>query len=164
MIKFIGDGGHAKVVRDILRYRPRVMNEEGWIVAVGDNANRKAEAEACPGPFINAISIHAIVSSSAIYGEGTVICEGAIVQAGVKIGRHVIINAGAVITHDCVIEDFAHIAPGAHLCGNVHVGEGALVGVGVGVAPGARIPAWSICKAARLDIEQQHSLRSYQNI
>lgn len=164
MINLIGDGGHAKVVRDILRYRPRMLNGGGWIIAVGDNATRKREAERCAGPFATAVSIHAVVSSAAIYGEGTVICEGAVVQAGVKIGRHVIINAGAVLTHDCVIEDFAHIAPGAHLCGGVHVGEGALVGVGVGVGPGARIPRWSLVKARRLEIEEQHSVPSHADV
>lgn len=164
MINLIGEGGHAKVVRDILRYRPRVLNGGGWIVAVGDNAARKREAEACAGPFATAVSIHAVVSSAAIYGEGTVICEGAVVQAGAKIGRHCILNAGCVVTHDCVLEDFVHIAPGAHLCGGVHVGEGALVGVGVGIAPGGKIPAWAICKARRLEIEEQHSVPDYQDI
>ena len=153
-MKIIGDGGHAKVVRDILRLRPRVAHMDATFIAVGDNAARKREVEAHAGARFTAIvSLHAIVSPGAIYGEGTLICEGVIVQTGARIGKHCILNAGCVVTHDCVIEDFAHIAPGAILCGGVHVGEGALVGVGVAVAPGGNIPAWTVAKARKLDLE-----------
>lgn len=161
MLTLIGDGGHAKVVRDILRYRSRVLNGEGSFIAVGDNVARKREAESRDGPFATVVSIHAVVSSSAIYGEGTLICEGAVVQAGVKIGRHVIINAGAVVTHDCVIGDYAHIAPGAVLCGGVVVGEGALVGVGVALEPLVQVPSWSVVKRERYLVE---SVPSYKRL
>ena len=153
-MKIIGDGGHAKVVRDILRLRPRVAHQDAVFVAVGDNAARKREVEALgDARFTAIVSLHAIVSPGAIYGDGTLICERVVVQVGAKIGKHVILNAGCVVTHDCIIEDFAHIAPGAILCGGVHVGEGALVGVGVAVPPGGKIPAWTVAKARRLEIE-----------
>ena len=153
-LKIIGDGGHAKVVRDILKLRPRVAHTDSYFVAVGDNAARKREVEKLNGERFTAIfSLHAFVSPGAIYGDGTLICERVVVQVGAKIGKHVILNAGCVVTHDCIIEDFAHIAPGAVLCGGVHVGEGALVGVGVAVAPGGKIPAWSVAKARKLDVE-----------
>ena len=155
-MNIIGDGGHADVVRDVLSRK-----RSGWslstqgatFIAIGDNETRKLEAERnFLAHFGSIISVDAIVSDLATYGEGTLICEGAIVQSGARIGKHVIVNAGAVVCHDCVLEDYVHIAPGAHLCGGVHVGEGTLVGTGVCVAPNTIIPAWSLCKAARLDI------------
>lgn len=153
-MKIIGDGGHASVVRDLALLCPVACALGGFVVAVGDNVARKREALSAHIFPCNAL-IHpsAVIAKGAVIGDGTVILEGAVVQVGVKIGRHVIINAGAVITHDCVLEDYVHIAPGAHLCGNVHIGEGTLVGVGVGIGPNTTIPAWSIVKAAKLDIE-----------
>lgn len=151
MIHIQGDGGHAKVVREIFRCSPSLFHymDEFAIVAVGDNASRKKEAEHLANKFTFVTAIHprAVVAEGVEIGSGTVVCEGAILQSGVKVGMHVIINAGAVVTHDCTIEDFAHIAPGVHLCGGVHVGEGALVGVGSCAVPGAKIPAWSLVKA-----------------
>ena len=154
-MRLIGDGGHAKVVREMIA---RVMHVEPLpdtfaLIAVGDNAARKREAEAHPElqyPVLRHDS--AIVAQSALLANGTIIMAGVIVQSNVNIGKHVILNTGCVVDHDCVIGDYAHIAPGAHLCGGVHVGEGSLVGVGVGIAPNTVIPPWSLVKAARLDI------------
>ena len=147
-MKVIGDGGHAAVVREL-------PPAEGTLVAIGDNRARKrvVEAEKGSGPFATLIHPTAWVSPTARLGEGSVIMAGAIVQAGAVIGAHCIINTGASVDHHCIIEDFVHIAPGARLCGAVRVGEGTLVGVGVGIAPGAVIPAWSLVKARRLEIE-----------
>ena len=146
MIRFIGDGGHAKVCMEMAAPFELVQTE-WWFIAVGDNASRAKERQRL-GTKMYAQLVHSSASKSAnsLFGFGSVMMEGAIVQAGAQIGEHVIINAGAVVTHDCIIEDYAHIAPGAHLCGGVHVGEGALVGVGVGIEPGVKIPAWSIVK------------------
>lgn len=145
----IGNGGHAKVIKSF--HQDWIY---GSIIAVGDNAARKKEAEACKGiPFGVAIHPSAIVFSDVVIGEGTVIMAGVIVQPGARIGKHVILNTGATIDHGCVIEDFAHIAPGVNLCGDVKVGEGSLVGVGVAIAPGAVIPPWTLVKARRLELE-----------
>lgn len=142
----IGDGGHAKVISSFF--------PTARVIAIGDNRVRKEVADKVSRHLWDcAIHIRAIIDPGAEIGCGTVILEGAIIQTGVKIGKHCIINAGAVVCHDCVLEDFVHIAPGAHLCGNVHIGEGTLVGVGVGIAPNTVIPAWSLVKARRLEIE-----------
>jgi len=147
----VGNGGHAKVLRDF------VDDWNGAIVAVGDNRSRKCEVERLKKEewrFAPAqIHPRAYVARDVVIGEGTVVMAGAVIQPGARIGRHCIVNTCASVDHDCLVKDYAHIAPGAHLCGNVHVGEGALIGVGVGVAPGARIPAWSLVKARRLEIE-----------
>lgn len=143
----IGNGGHAAVIRS---FAPKA-----WVVAVGDNAARRREvwAQHSESQYDTAIHPSAIIDPTAQIGEGTVIMAGVIVQAHAVIGNHCIINTGATVDHHCVLEDFVHIAPGAHLCGNVHVGEGTLVGVGVGIAPNTTIPAWSLVKARRLEIE-----------
>lgn len=150
MINFIGDGGHAKVCRELIASRIRTENarkELFWFVAIGDNAIRREEAIAQgAGPFARLIHRRTHIAASAAIGEGSVIMAGAIVQTGARIGRHCIVNTSASVDHDCVLEDYVHIAPGAHLCGGVHVGEGALIGVGVGIEPGTIIPAWSIVK------------------
>ena len=147
-----GDGGHAKVVKSLTTWRPY----DGCIIAIGDNATRKREVLAHP-EYIFTVATHetAWTPAGMSVGVGTVIMAGAIIQPGAVIGKHCIINTGATVDHDCVLEDYVHIAPGAHLCGNVHVGEGTLVGVGVGIAPGAKIPAWSLVKARRLEIVPQ---------
>lgn len=147
-MRFIGNGGHAKVIRSILDAR---QSHDAWatytIVAVGDNAARKREAGYSKGPFAILVHPFSWVAPDVKIGEGTVIMAGAIVQAGVVIGDHVIVNTGVSIDHDCTIGDFAHIAPGAHLCGHVSVGAGALVGVGAVAVPEAVIEPWSLVKA-----------------
>ena len=150
-MKIIGNGGHAKVVREVMN--PYEQDRGYTFVAIGDNRARKKEAEALRDRLFDTL-IHpsAIVSRTVEIGAGTVIMAGAVVQANARIGKHVILNTGCTVDHDCVIEDYVHIAPGAHLCGDVHIGEGTLVGVGVGIAPGTRIPSWCVVKATRLDI------------
>ena len=148
---FIGEGGHASVLREIPE--GRVFNRiSEWIVAIGDNADRKREAEHNELNYGILIHPSAIISPSAKIGSGTVIMAGVVVQAHARIGKHVILNTGCTVDHDCIIGDYVHIAPGAHLCGNVEIGEGTLVGVGVGIAPGCKIPAWSLVKARALEI------------
>ena len=153
-MRIIGSGGHAEVVRDVLTRMGTFYDNSYCFIAVGDNAARKREAEAHPGMIYPVlIDPSAIVSPSAKIGAGTVIMAGAVVQAGAKIGKHVILNSCCSVDHHAIVEDFAHIGPGAHLCGDVVVGEGALVGVGVGLAPGCRIPAWSLVKAQGIVVE-----------
>lgn len=141
------------MVRDAISNDSLALPDDFWIIAIGDNKSRKVEAEKLSkDKFFSVIHSWAYVAKDAHIGDGTVIMAGAVIEPNVRIGKHCIINTGATVSHDCVLEDYVHIAPGAHLCGGVRVGEGALVGVGVGVAPMAQIPAWHICKAARLDI------------
>ena len=147
-MRIIGDGGHAKVVRNILED----YEGNGTFIAVGDNMARKKEAEQAEGFFPSVVARDVYLAADVSVGKGTVIMRGAIIQPGAKIGKFCIINTGATVDHGCVIEDYAHIAPGAHLCGDVHIGEGTLVGVGVGIAPGCKVPAWSLVKARRLEI------------
>ena len=153
MIHLIGDGGHASVVKEIIWLTRMDRPSSGVFIAIGDNKDRKKEAEAIGGPFAVLIHPSALISDSATIGEGSIVMAGAIIQPHANIGRHVIVNSGAAIDHHCILGDYSHIAPGAHLCGGVHIGEGTLVGVGVGITPNTTVPSWSIVKAARLDVQ-----------
>src|SRR3990167_8712827 len=154
MIELIGDGGHAAVIRDLIRARERLdktFEADGIIIAVGNNLDRRREAYIRRGaPFTYLIHPSATVASSVLIGMGTVIMAGAVVQARAIIGGHCILNSGCTVDHDCTLADYVHIAPGAHLCGNVKVGEGALVGTGVAVAQGAVLAPWTLYKSRRL--------------
>lgn len=152
-MKIVGNGGHAKVVREVWALVGPFASEDAAFIAVGDNKDRKKEAEAYQ-QYNFPVLIHpsAVISDAAHIGVGTVIMAGVVVQADAVIGDHCILNSSCVVDHDCVLEDFVHIAPGAALCGNVHVGEGALIGVGVGIAPNTVIQPWTVIKA--------HALRS----
>ena len=158
-MKIIGDGGHAAVVRETLSLMSTQAFPDSYaFIAVGDNAARKKESEAWGLQAPRIIHPTASVSPSAVIGEGTVIMANAVVAARATIGKHCIINHGAVCDHDTVVGDYAHIAPGAHLCGHVEVGEGALVGVGVGIAPMCKIPAWTLVKARKLEMEPLYAV------
>ena len=148
-MRIIGDGGHARVIRAMMDG----IEFKGTIIAVGDNAARKKEAEAHAGDFFDILfGPGAFVAKGVSIGEGTVIMTGAVIQTGARIGKHCIINTGASVDHDCVLGDYVHVAPGAHLCGHVEVGEGALIGAGVCVAPMGKIPAWTLAKMRRLEL------------
>lgn len=140
-----GDGGHARVIRDLINLRLRLdkafIEAEGAIIAVGDNAARKREAERLKAKhFITLIHPSATVASSALLGLGTVIMAGAVVQANTEIGNHVILNTGCTVDHDCLVGNFAHISPGANICGGVVIGEGAWVGANATVIQGRTVP------------------------
>src|SRR5262245_52233436 len=122
MIRLIGDGGHAKVVKDLLGSMelPEGRFEEYFIVAIGDNATRrKVVGEQSHCRWFTAIHSLAYLGNNVQIGEGTVVMAGAVIQPDVKIGKHCIINTGATVDHDCVIGDYVHIAPGVTLCGAV---------------------------------------------
>ena len=153
MIRIIGDGGHASVVKEIVRLTFMDRPTSGAFVAIGDNKARKKEAECMDGPFAVLVHPSAVVSDSAEIVEGSIIMAGAIIQPKASIGKHVIVNTSATVDHHCIIGDYAHIAPGAHLCGAVIIGEGTLVGTGVAIAPQATIPEWSFVKAERIYVQ-----------
>lgn len=151
MITLIGDGGHAAVIRDLIKCRERLdknFQVDGTIIAVGNNMDRKREAEARKGTrFTYLIHPSATVASSALIGMGTVIMAGAVVQARASIGAHVILNTNCDVDHDSVVHDFAHISPGAIICGGCEIGEGAWVGAGATVIQGMKVAPWTIVSA-----------------
>ena len=147
MIKIIGDGGHAKVVRDVIRLM-RAENTTGYCVAIGDNAARKKEAESLGAErFPVLIHPRAIVSDSAVIGDGSVVMAGALIGVGATVGRHCIINSGAILEHHATAHDFSHLAPGAVVCGGSVIGQGAFIGANGTVVQYVRVPEWYLVKA-----------------
>ncbi len=147
-----GDGGHARVVRDLINSRVRLDKSfssiDGAFIAVGDNRARKREAERLRGKhFVTLIHPSATVASSSLFGSGSIVMAGAIVQANAQIGDHVILNTNCTVDHDSIIGDFAHISPGANICGGAEVGEGAWVGANATVIQGMRVPPWTVVPA-----------------
>ena len=151
----IGNGGHARVVRDILDYNghdcplgfyddsPSSVSSQNYqgkveninthvICAIGNCQVRKRIVQENPQAIWRDALIHnrAYISRNARVGKGTVVCVDAIIQTHCQIGEHVIINSRASVDHDCQIADFVHIAPGTVLCGNVRIGEGTFIGAG----------------------------------
>lgn len=188
----LGAGGHAKVVISTLRaagYEIEAVFDDDptkhgsqimgipikgalseaagrdykyGVVAVGDNAVRKAISERIIGfSWLTVVHPHAYVEASVCLGEGTVVFAGAVLQTDTVVGRHAIINTGATIDHDCVLGDFVHTAPGAHLSGDVTVDEGALVGIGSATIPGVHVGAWSVIGAGSVivsDVDVQSTV------
>jgi sugar O-acyltransferase (sialic acid O-acetyltransferase NeuD family) len=172
-IAIIGAGGHGAVVADILGERAAGFVDEspslhgtavlglpvfaslaevehdGVIVAIGDNAVRRAVTERVvrAGEKL-ATAIHPFASvAPATIGEGSMLCAGAIVSPRAVLGRGVLLNTKASIDHDCVIGDFVHIAPGATLGGDVRVGAETFVGPGATVTAGIHIGARAVIGA-----------------
>lgn len=148
-----GNGGHAKVVRDILSMFAQHHHFEGKaFIAIGNNEARKRESIRLGEKFSFMTIIHpdAVIARTATIGEGSIIMAGVVIQANAKVGRHAIINTNASIDHDCVIGDFVHVSPGAAVCGCVEVGDGAWVGAGAICVQGAFVPPWTLVRAGSL--------------
>jgi len=124
-------------------------------IAIGDNRLRVAllaHALELGFEIINAISPHAVISSSAKLGKGIAIMAGAVINASAQIRDGVIINTTAGVDHDCYISDGAHIGPGSALAGNVEIGRESFLGIGTCVVPGIRIGSRTIIGAGSVVI------------
>lgn len=129
------------------------FGEKKFIVAIGNNKNRKMVVELIKAVFVKAIHPKSIVSKYSKILEGTVIMAGAIINANSIIGKHCIINTGAIVEHDCVIEDYVHIAPHVSVAGNVYVGEGSHIGIGATIIQGITIGKWAVIAAGAVITE-----------
>jgi sugar O-acyltransferase (sialic acid O-acetyltransferase NeuD family) len=120
---------------------------DGFVIAIGDNRDRRRIAEALDLPWISVVHPAAVVHPSVALGPGAVVFAGAVIQPDTEVGRHAIVNTAASVDHDCRLGDFVHVAPGCRLGGGVTVGEGTLLGIGTSVLPGIAIGAWSVIGA-----------------
>lgn len=148
----VGDGGHARVVRDMWRY---ATPPDGCVVAIGDNgarAARQRELEAEGRTMATVVHPSAVVAGDVTLGGGTVVCAGAVLVTGATVWRGCLINTRASVDHDCALGDYVHIGPGAVLAGNVTVGEGAFVGAGAVVIQGVSVGAWATVGAGAVVI------------
>lgn len=126
------------------------LSHDGVVVAIGDNARRKAICEelAAKGEhFVSAIHPTAVLAPDVCVEPGAMICAGAILNPGAVVGRHAIVNTAATVDHHCRLCAYCHVGPGAHLGGEVLVGEGALLGIGSCVTPRTEIGEWAVLGA-----------------
>ena len=100
------------------------------IVAIGDNAARKAVSERLNFAWATVVHPFSWVDPSAKLKPGTFVNAGAVIQPHSTVGFHVIVNACASVGHDCQIGDFAHLAPAVHVGGHSRLGEGAFMAIG----------------------------------
>lgn len=111
----------------------RLLEFDGVVVAIGNNAMRQAKLvalQAAGSRLATLIHPSATVSRYAVVGEGSVLFAGAVVNADARIGLGAILNSGCSVDHDCVLGDAVHISPGACLAGGVRVGEQSWIGIG----------------------------------
>lgn len=116
---------------------------DGYVIAVGENRDRRRIADRLDFPWILVVHPAAVVHPSVRLGPGTAVFAGAVIQPDTEIGRHALVNTGASIDHDCRIGDFVHVAPGCRLGGGVTVGEGSFMGIGASVLPGVAVGSWT---------------------
>ena len=134
-VHLLGAGGHAKVVLQTLRTMGHTVamifddDAAHWgktllgvsvagpierveehaalpaVIAIGDNARRKAVASRLNLEWMTVVHPGAYVDATVRLGAGTVILAGAVIQPDTVVGDHVIVNTSASVDHDCAIGD-----------------------------------------------------------
>ena len=174
----VGAGGHAKVVIAAMRAmglrvdavlddNPRRWGEvfqgapvvgpigelAGWpgvraVITLGNNARRRAVAEAHPGvDWITVVHPAALVHESAAIGPGAMVMWRAVVEPDARVGAHAIINTGAAVCHDARVGDYAHVSVTSTLAGEAVVGDGVFLGMNACVIGTARVGDWAVVGA-----------------
>ncbi len=148
MYLILGNGGHARVVKDLIEKKDggiiHVFNDDivydacfepglPLMIAIGNNMVRKKIVAKVKHPMPVLIHPSAQIAADVVLGEGTIILANAVIQAGAKIGKHCLINANVVIDHDVEVGDFVNIYP------NVYIGGAATVGDLISIDPGTII-------------------------
>ncbi|MEH6954662.1 acetyltransferase [Neobacillus drentensis] len=127
-----------------------------FIIAIGDNKNRKSIVEELSLTFeYYTTLIHplACISPTAKIGHGTVVMPYAVINADAVIGNHCIINSCSVIEHDSRLEDFVHLCPNSTIAGTVKIREGSCVGSGATIIPNKTIGEWTMIGAGATVID-----------
>ncbi|MBL7951219.1 MAG: acetyltransferase [Flavobacteriales bacterium] len=130
---------------------------EAGIVAIGDNAKRRAlgtELKRLGVDLINAIHPTVVRDPDVSIGEGCYIGQGVILVTGTVIGDSVNIHTGATIDHDNVIEDGANLGPGVHTAGRVRIEQDAFLGTGTLVIPDASVGRGAVCGAGTVVLDR----------
>lgn len=133
------------------------LGAEGAIVAIGDNARRRALAGAVRSGglrLINAIHPTVVSDPDVRIGAGCYIGQGVILVTGTTVGDCVNIHTGATVDHDNVIEDGANLGPGVHTAGRVHIGRDAFLGTGTVVIPDAQVGSGAVCGAGTVVLDR----------
>ena len=168
-VNVIGAGGNCRPVIELLktlRYSPQGVYDESYdpksneiivgcplkgelssvpeaavVIAVGDNAKRKALAAAYSQQQIRENLIHpkSVIEESAKVGRSNILMAMSYLSAMVVVGDNNLINSGAIIEHETVVGNHCHISVGAVLCGRVRIGDLCFIGAGSVVKDGVSI-------------------------
>lgn len=112
-----------------------ILNEnDGYIVAIGDNARRKdlynLLIDRMIGCCIAVVSRESLVGMEVQIGMGTFIAPHCYIGPQVKIGNNTIVNSGSVIEHEVMVGNHTHIAPHVTICGRTRIGDNVFCGAG----------------------------------
>ena len=127
-----------------LALRAPDVGADGFVVAIGDNAN----ARSCPrtgagdrADLVPVTIVHpsAVLGSRPTLGPGSILLAGAVVGNGTHLGGGVLLGIRSSVDHDWSVGDFASLGPGATTGGNVRIGQATAVGVGATVIHGITI-------------------------
>lgn len=172
-IYIFGNGGHARVIADIIRTSTQFTlaefidrdEEDHFIqsapegtlvcVALGENSLRRKCAQKLQArkfQFPNLISASAVIAPDVKMGHGNVFMPGAIINPASTIGSFCVFNTGSILEHDCHVEDYASLAPAAVVCGNCDLDEGVYVGANATLSHGLKIRKWSALGAGAVAI------------
>lgn len=132
------------------------LDDTEYIVAIGDNKNRKIIVDNLNNftnnqiKWMNVISEKACISKNVTIGVGNMICPGVSIQTGVKILDHCILNTNSSIDHHSKVYSYIHIAPNCAICGYSTIYDGVFLGVSTSVVPRIKIRPWFFYKAQSL--------------
>lgn len=108
----------------------KFINDNKFIIGVGNNHVRRRIAETYLLPYAAAVHPNTVLGSGVSIGIGSVVMAGVVINCDTHVGRHCIINTGSTVDHENIIDDFVHISPGVHTGGNVRVGKESWIGIG----------------------------------
>lgn len=119
----------CKVVQEYI-----LSENDGYIVAIGDNATRKDFYNLLigrkTGCCMAVVSRESHIGLEAQIGQGTFIAPHSYIGPQVKIGDNTIVNSGSVIEHEVMVGNHTHIAPHATICGRAVIGDNVFCGAG----------------------------------
>jgi len=133
VLNIIGDGEHARVVREAVSHDLSGRGAHVAFVGKPGTTHRRECIEGLTGPFATIKHRSAIISPSAKIGDGCFIGANAVVNAGAIIGEHCVINTGAIVEHDCVLGKGVVMNPASCLGGGVVIGAWTRIGMGAKV-------------------------------
>ena len=166
MMYILGQGGHAKVLNDMVgcsEYTKQICKDEEHLIepkddlvmGIGDiNTRWEAFERYPPDQFFTVVHPQAFVSLRARLARGVAVMAMAVVNAGAQIEDNVLINTGAQVDHDCIVGPHTVIAPGAVLCGRVELGVACKIGAGAIILEGVKLPDGTGVPAATLVVSE----------
>ena len=162
-VQFIGDGGHAKVLRDMCHLLGIEITDKHderfpipYVIAYGGITcealeKRYNDAEAIAGSkcFPDLYHPSAVMKDIFARGKGCHVMANAVFM-GERLRDFSIINTGAIVEHGTEIGYGCHIAPGAIVLGDCKVGDFCMIGAGAIIIQGSTVPDRTFVKAGAI--------------